>query len=60
MADSRGIESGRPLAPRDWSQPILRVRSRQLAAQPLFELRNGIGERHGTSVIAEQLFCGVG
>jgi len=60
MADSGGVESTRPLTARDWREPILRLRTRQLAAQPLFELRDGIRERHGTIVIAEQLLCGVG
>jgi hypothetical protein len=60
MPDACGVVSARPLPARYWRQPILRVRPRQLAAQPLFELRDGIRERHGTIVIAEQLLCGAG
>ena len=60
MPDPRRVESARPLTARDWREPILGVRTRQLAAQPLFELRDGIRERHGTIVIAEQLVCGAG
>ena len=39
VADSRGIESARPLAARDRRERVLRRPARQLAAQPLFEPR---------------------
>lgn len=60
MADPRRVEPRRPVAARNGCEAGLGVGPRQLAAQPLFELRDDIGEHHGTSVIAEQLFCGAG
>jgi len=60
MPDSCGIESARPLPARNWRKPTLGVGAGQFAAQPLLEPRDGVRERHGTSVIAEQLFCGAG
>ena len=60
MPGARGVESAWPLPARDRSEPVLRGRARQLAAQPLLEPRDGIRERHGTIVIAEQVLCGAG
>ena len=60
MPDPRRVEPGRPLAARDGGEARLGVGSGQFAAQPLLEPRDGVRERHGTSVIAEQLLCGAG
>lgn len=60
MPDPPGVEPGWPLPPRDRGEPVLRVRTRQLATQRLFELCHDIVERHGTIDIDGQLVCGAG
>ena len=60
VPDARGIEAGGPLAPRHRRERVLRRRARELAQERGFESRDGVGERHGTSVIAVQVLCGLG